>query len=167
MTTRPWLAASRQTSKNALVHQSTIRPIAIGIFRRADQILVGFAYDAVRKERYCRPPGGAIEFGERAVDALHRELQEEAHAEIGETWLLGVLENTFDLEGVPKHEIVFVFEASFADPKLLELSEIPLYEPGWEGALRWVSLADCRAGVIALYPDGLLALLDSASPRAG
>ena len=139
---------------------SAIRPIAIGIFRRADQILVGFAYDAVKNERYCRPPGGAIEFGERAANALRREMQEETRAEIGETSLLGVLENTFELEGIPKHEIIFVFEGRFADPALYDLPELPLYEAGWEGALQWVSLADCRDGKVALYPDGLLALLD-------
>ena len=137
-----------------------IRPIAIGIFRRADQILVGFAYDALKNERYCRPPGGAIEFGERAADAFRREIREEAHAQINAVRLLGVLENTFELEGVPKHEIIFVFEASFTDPLLYQQSEIPLYEAGWEGALQWVSLAECRNGTIALYPDGLLDLLD-------
>lgn len=137
-----------------------IRPIAIGIFRRADHILVGFANDVVANERYCRPPGGGIEFGERAADALRRELQEEVRAEVGETRLLGVLENTFELEGIPKHEIIFVFEATFADPQVYDLPELRLHEPGWEGTLQWVSLAECRAGAIALYPDGVLALLD-------
>jgi ADP-ribose pyrophosphatase YjhB (NUDIX family) len=140
----------------------TIRPIAIGIFRRMDHILVGFAHDLVANERYCRPPGGGIEFGERAVDALRRELQEEVHAELGETRLLGVLENTFELEGAPKHEIIFVFESTFADPRVYEMTELPLYEAGWEGALRWVSLAECRSGAVALYPDGVLALVDGA-----
>src|SRR4051812_38676388 len=139
---------------------ATIRPIAIGIFRRADQILVGFAYDAAKDERYCRPPGGAIEFGERAADALRREIEEEIHAQLGAADLLGVLENMFELEGVPKHEIIFVFESTFADPLLYQSSELPLYEAGWEGSLKWVSLADCRNGAIALYPEGLLALLD-------
>ena len=140
-----------------------IRPIAIGIFRRADQILVGFAHDVVKNERYCRPPGGAIEFGERAAETLRREMQEEAHARLGDTRLLGVLENTFELEGVPKHEIIFVFEAEFAEARLYELDEIPLHEPGWEGSLRWVPLADCRSGAVPLYPDGLLELLQSAA----
>lgn len=137
-----------------------IRPIAIGIFRRADQILVGFAYDAAKDERYCRPPGGAIEFGERAAEALCREIREETHAEIGDTRLLGVLENTFRLENVPKHEIIFVFHATFADPRLYEREELVLHEAGWEGVLKWVSLSDCRQGNVTLYPEGLLALLD-------
>ena len=145
---------------------SAIRPIAIGIFRRDGQILVGFAYDAFKSERYCRPPGGAIEFGERAAETLRRELREEAHARLGEARLLGVLENTFELEGVPKHEIIFVFDATFADRDIYQQDEIKLYEAGWEGALKWVSLDDCRSGAIALYPEGLLALLDGMAGRA-
>ena len=84
---------------------STIRPIAIGIFRRDDEILVGFAHDAFKGERYFRPPGGEIEFGERAAATLRREILEEAHAEIDQPCLLGVLENTFLLDVVPKHEL--------------------------------------------------------------
>src|SRR5580765_5113979 len=119
---------------------STIRPIAIGIFRRADRILVGHGHDVRKDQRYCRPPGGAIEFGERAADALRREIREEVHAEIAEPTLLGVLENTFQLEGVPKHELVFVFQAAFTDEALYQLAELPLFEPGWDGRLTWEAI---------------------------
>lgn len=138
---------------------AAIRPIAIGIFRRGDAILVGFATDIAKQERYCRPPGGALEFGERAADALRREIQEEAHAGIGEPRLISVLENTFDLEGVPKHELIFVFEAAFTEARWYELDAIPLFESGWEGELKWVPLSDFRTGRLPLYPDGLLELL--------
>lgn len=146
---------------------SAIRPIAIAIIRRADAILVGFAYDKAKDERYCRPPGGAIEFGERAKDALRREMQEEARAKIAEPRLLAVLENTFELEGVPKHELIFVFETAFLDPSLYDLPEIPLYEPGWDGALRWAEMADFRSGNLPLYPDGLLDLLEDSAEHGG
>jgi ADP-ribose pyrophosphatase YjhB (NUDIX family) len=73
----------------------TIRPIAIGIFRRDDQILVGHGHDVLKGEHFCRPPGGAIEFGECAADALRREIREEIHTEIKTPYLLAVLENTF------------------------------------------------------------------------
>ena len=137
-----------------------IRAIAIGIFRRGDRILVGHGHDAIRGERYCRPPGGAIEFGERAADALRREMLEEVRAEIDRPRLLGVLENTFTLEGVPRHEHVFVFEATFLDARFYELSELPLYEPGWDGRLTWESLDGFRGGAVPLYPDGLFDLLN-------
>ena len=143
--------------------RSTIRPIAIGIFRHDDRILVGHGHDVLKAERFCRPPGGAIEFGERAAHALRREIREEMRAEITEPHLLAVLENTFTLEGVPKHELVFVFETTFLDTHFYQLPELPMYEPGWDGRLTWESLDSFRHGPMPLYPEGLLDLLNSAA----
>ena len=104
-----------------------IRPIAIGIFRRDDRILVGHGHDVLKGEHFCRPPGGAIEFGERAADALRREIREEIRAEITKPHLLAVLENTFKLEGVPKHELIFVFDTKFLDTHFYQLPELPMF----------------------------------------
>jgi len=123
---------------------------------------VGFATDAVKGERFCRPPGGAIEFGERAADALRREIREEVRAEIEEPRLIGVLENLFQLEGVAKHELVFVYDAAFVEPHFYQMESVPLFEAGWEGVLRWVPLSEFGTGALPLYPDGLLRLLDGA-----
>jgi ADP-ribose pyrophosphatase YjhB (NUDIX family) len=138
-----------------------IRPIAICVFRRDGCILVGHARDVVKNEHYCRPPGGAIEFGERALEALRREIREELHTEIEAPELLGVLENTFQLEGKARHEIVFVFQARFVDPAFYELHEVPLYEPGWDGRLTWESLDGFRTSQWPLYPEGLRDLIDA------
>ena len=62
-----------------------------------------------------RPVGGSIEFGERAADALKREFAEELNQEIRDQRLLCVLENLYSHNDSPGHEIVFVFEAEFAD----------------------------------------------------
>ena len=53
-----------------------IRPLAICLFSRGDQILVAEGFDPVKDETFYRPLGGAIEFGERAVQTLARELSE-------------------------------------------------------------------------------------------
>jgi len=140
------------------------RPIAIGIFRLGDRILVGHGHDASTQSRYCRPPGGALEFGERAADALRREIREEIHAEIAAPLLLGVLENTFTLEGAPRHEIAFVFAATFVDSRVYRLPEMPLHEKGWDGPLTWEPLDRFEDGTVALYPEGLLELLRGAPP---
>lgn len=49
-----------------------IRPIAICLFRHGSRILVSDGLDS-ETGRYCRPLGGAIEFGERAQAAIVRE----------------------------------------------------------------------------------------------
>ena len=139
---------------------SAIRPIAIGIFRCDDRILVGHGHDVLKGERFCRPPGGAIEFGERTAEALRREIREEVRAEIAEPHLLAVLESTFALEGVPMHELVFVFEARFLDTHFYQLPQVAVYEPGWDGHLTWELLDWFRGGPMPLYPDGLLQLLN-------
>jgi hypothetical protein len=107
-------------------------------------------------------PAAPSSSGSARLKLLRREIQEEAHAGILEPRLLGVLETTFQLEGVPKHELVFVFEASFSDAHFYQLADVPLYETGWEGALKWIALSDFRTGVVPLYPEGLLPLLDGA-----
>jgi hypothetical protein len=74
---------------------------------------------------------------------------------------LGVLENLFEHRGNPGHEIVCVFDASFADSRLYGAPTLPILEAGWHGPAQWISLSD-RAPTIPLYPDGLAALLGRA-----
>lgn len=133
-----------------------IRPIAIGAFLHDDRVLVGRAFDSQKNEHYCRPPGGGVEFGERAEDALRRELREEIGADIEDVKLMSVIENRFELEGEPKHEIVFVFEAHLKDRALYDQAEILMCESGWGGALRWEPLSQFERGERPLYPVGLL-----------
>ncbi len=135
-----------------------IRPIAICVFRQGDRILVASAYDPVKQQRFCRPLGGGVEFGERAVDALRREIREELHAEIAEPRLLGVLENIFVHQGRAGHEIVFVFQARLAEAALARQAELPIYEPGWEGPAQWLDLNQFDERT-PLYPAGLRELL--------
>ena len=72
---------------------------------------------------FHRPLGGHVEFAEYAVDALHRELQEEIGQALADVRLLGVLENIFQWNGVTQHEVVFMFAAALADPAAYEISE--------------------------------------------
>ena len=57
-----------------------------------------------------------MEPGERAADALRREIREELGEEITEIRLLDVVENLFTVDGRAGHEIAFVYHARFVDP---------------------------------------------------
>jgi 8-oxo-dGTP pyrophosphatase MutT (NUDIX family) len=137
----------------------TIRPIAICVIPRGDEILVFEARDETRDLTFYRPLGGGIEFGERSDDAVRRELQEEIGAELDELRLLTVFENRFEFEGKASHEIVFVYEGSLADPGLYDRETFVVTEetgtlPGY-----WRRLADFDMASSPLYPDGLLEFL--------
>ena len=133
------------------------RHIAICVFRDGGRILVARGYDDVKHEHFFRPLGGAVEFGELAADALHREIKEELGLDIMELVQLGVLENRFEYQGKPGHEVVFVFDARFVDSSIYASREVPIFEPGWDGAAEWLSLEE--PSPLPIYPQGLVELL--------
>jgi ADP-ribose pyrophosphatase YjhB (NUDIX family) len=145
---------------------SHIRPLAVCVFRhrqRGNRILVEEGRDRVKRQRFFRPLGGGIEFGEPARTAVEREIREELAAAITNVRLLGVLENIFTFEGTPGHEIVFVFEADFADLSLYDRPAI-VHQEALDKRIRavWKPLTDfgpSRPNAPPLYPDGLLELL--------
>ena len=139
---------------------SYIRPLALVVFRRDDgRILVAPGYDHVKQQRFYRPLGGGIEFGERAEDAARRELLEELGAEIDSLQLLGTFENIFTYRGQPGHELVWLYEARFTDRSFYDLDVIEADESGAKFEVHWVSLDVFEAGAAPLYPEGLLEML--------
>ena len=136
-----------------------IRPLAICLFRDGDRILVGEGNDPVKRETFYRPLGGGIEFGERAEDALRREIREEIGAEIESPVYLCTLENIFTFNGEAGHEIVMVFDARFADEALYAQEAIAGTE--FDGTQNfpfkalWKKLDEFGANA-PIYPDGLL-----------
>lgn len=139
------------------------RPLALAIFGNDSRILVEDSEAWDPRDRFYRPPGGGVEFGERAIEAVRREIREEFDAEIRDVRQLGTLESIFEYQGQPGHEIVFVFEAQFVDCSLYEAERIV----GTEGdGIRieaiWVDVSETLDR--PLYPDGLLELLGD---RAG
>jgi ADP-ribose pyrophosphatase YjhB (NUDIX family) len=138
----------------------TIRPVALAVVRRGRELLVFDAFDTVKQERFHRPLGGGIEFGERAEEAVRRELCEETGSEASVVRFLGVLENLFTYEGAEWHELDFVFEVELADQSVYERDELEFVETidGLEQSVRaiWVNPDELDA---PLYPDGLRELL--------
>ena len=94
-------------------------------------------YDVVKKQRFYRPLGGGIEFGERAEDAARRELQEELGAELTDLRLLGTFENLFTYQGRPGHELIWLYEARFTDASLYERDVLTADEFGSKFEVHW------------------------------
>ena len=140
-----------------------IRFVAICVFRHGNRILVAPGYDDVKGERFFRPLGGAVEFGESAADALRREIREELDCEIENVVRLGVLENRFEFQGRPGHEVVFVYDASFVDRAIYAERAVTICEPGWDGPAEWLVLSEPLPA--PLYPAGLQSLLENIEPR--
>jgi ADP-ribose pyrophosphatase YjhB (NUDIX family) len=142
-----------------------IRVLALGLFRRDGRILVAGGSDPLTGERYFRPLGGGVEVGERADEALRREIGEELGAVATDLRLLGVIENIFDYAGAMRHEVVFVFDAAFADASLYGRDELPVVEAGagWAPA-RWMHPGDFGEGRPRLVPPALLDLVRQGAP---
>lgn len=137
-----------------------IRFVAICVFRDGNRILVASGHDDVKNERFFRPLGGAVEFGESAEEALHREIREELGREIKNVVRLGVIENRFEYRGRPGHEVVFVFDASFVDPSVYAQPTVAICEAGWDGPAEWLALSESLPA--PLFPAGLFELLGQA-----
>lgn len=63
---------------------------------------------------FCFVPGGRVEYGENAVDALAREAREEFGEDVRIGRLVIAADNLFELDGVRYQEIGLYFLMSFA-----------------------------------------------------
>ncbi|MFH1657216.1 MAG: NUDIX domain-containing protein [bacterium] len=76
-----------------------------GIIQKQDKILL-----CKRKDRnYYFLPGGHVDFGENAKEALIRELKEELNISLQGVSFVGGMENIFQEDGLKKHEFNLVY----------------------------------------------------------
>ena len=140
-----------------------VRPLALALVRRGHEVLVMEVYDAIKAERFYRLLGGGIEFGERAEDAVGRELREETGSDARVGRRLGVVENLGTFEGRRFHEIAFVFDAELMDARLYARNRFELTDVVRGETVRipacWVDPERLDA---PLYPDGVLELIANA-----
>jgi 8-oxo-dGTP pyrophosphatase MutT (NUDIX family) len=136
-----------------------IRPIAIGIVRRADALLAVAVRDDTGAITGWRPLGGTIELGERAADAVQREFMEELGEPITAPKLVTVLESIYTHHGAQGHEIVFVFATAFADADVYTRDSFRFRDGGVDNTAHWVDIARLRNGQEQLFPAGLLEVL--------
>lgn len=138
-----------------------IRTIALCLFSHQGKILVSEDLDTVKGSTYARPLGGGIEFGERATDAIRREILEELGEAIENVELIAVLENLFTLEAASGHEIVFLYDARFVDRSCYDKPHLDGVEHEVNAHFKalWRTPAELRAANIRLVPEPLEALL--------
>jgi ADP-ribose pyrophosphatase YjhB (NUDIX family) len=145
-----------------------IRPIVRCVLRRGEapvEILVAREDDPERGTDIWFPPGGGMDFGETAEEALRRELREELGAEIESLRLLGVLEPRFEYAGEQHHHLVMIYEGAFSDPAMYDREDLVVSEPTVSLPAEWRPLADFAKDRRLLMPLGLYDLLASASSR--
>jgi ADP-ribose pyrophosphatase YjhB (NUDIX family) len=123
------------------------------IRRPSDGALLVSADTDAEGNVYERPLGGHVEFGERAADTARREIQEELAQDVADLRLLGVLENLFEFDGDPRHEIVFVFNAAFADDRAYDVEDQSILDdPTQRIRVRW---RDPSRTAPPIVPEGL------------
>jgi ADP-ribose pyrophosphatase YjhB (NUDIX family) len=134
---------------------------AMAVIRRPrDGALLVSEHASPLGDPFHRPLGGHVEFGEYALNAVHRELAEEIGQRLTGVHLLGVLENIFQWDGALQHEVVFMFAASFADQAAYEIAEQRILDDADPGT-RVIWRAPEAPGP-PLYPDGVTDLITQA-----
>lgn len=133
-----------------------IRPLAICLYSHAGKILVAEGFDPIKQERFYRPIGGGIEFGEYAAEAIARETLEELGAQARDVRYLFTLENLYVFNGEHGHEIVLVHDGALVDVLLYERDVIDGHDTGGPFQAFWKSLQELRNDSRPLYPSGLL-----------
>ena len=83
-----------------------------GIAMHEDKVLIHKA----EFDNFWALPGGACEFNEDSKTALKREMKEELNADIEVGPLLWLVENFFEHEGKPWHEIGLYYHFNFIGP---------------------------------------------------
>lgn len=137
-----------------------IRPISLCLFEKSDHVLAQEFQHPTAGHCYYRLPGGGIEIGERAEQAVKREMMEELKAEIIGLKKLAVLENIFDFKGRPHHEIIFLFRAEFQDRAFYQKSEFIIEELGFDTTRAiWLPRQKIVSNSVKFYPEKMVGMM--------
>jgi len=140
-----------------------IRPIALALIKNPkNQFLYHQGTDTYTKEKFYRPLGGGIDFGETASACLKREMLEELNEQITLQGYLQTLENIFTYENKAFHEIVMIYKAEFNNRAVYEKNALIIHEhDGRTATAVWRSVEEIKNEGAHLYPPGLEEIIKS------
>lgn len=135
-----------------------VRAVAVGLVVRGGHVLLE-EYPATRRHGvFLRAPGGGIEAGERAEEAVRREFLEELGVDVTDSSPLAVTENIFRRAGGGGHEIMHVFAVTAPELDGM-LVDARRQVRDSHTTVGWYEIAALRSGATPVYPPGTLDLL--------
>jgi len=132
------------------LYKNKLRNRACAVIVSDDYILLAKHNSPTREEPIWMPPGGGIQFGEPAKEALIREVKEETGLIVEPTRLIWVHEFLED----PFHAIEFYFECSIAGGAL-KLGEDPEHASNDQILLDLRFIPFKETASLPLYPSFL------------
>lgn len=142
---------------SALHAPPRVRSIVVGALVVDDHVLAEEYAASATHGPFLRLPGGGIEFGESAREALDREFAEELAATLDDAEPLGVSENIFDRHGRRGHEIVHAFRVRSTQLEALPRdARLPVLDG--DTSVGWYPLEALRRGELPLYPPAVIDL---------
>ena len=132
-----------------------MRAVALCLLEHQNRLLLQEFWHEYDHRYFYRPPGGGIELGERALDAVCREMQEELDTRISNPQLVNVLENIFTYGGETRHEIVFLYRVTALEERLTRSDEIELVDNGTTYRAVWKPIEELIEDGLILYPVDL------------
>jgi 8-oxo-dGTP pyrophosphatase MutT (NUDIX family) len=133
-----------------------IRVLALGLVKNGDRIFLSQGYDSGKQQTFYRAMGGGVDFGETSREALQREFYEEIQAEITNIRYLNCIESLFTYNNKPGHEILFIYECDFVDPKFYQIDKLDFKEGKRKKTALWVDINSFKTGELKLVPEQFL-----------
>ncbi|MGB3765102.1 MAG: NUDIX domain-containing protein [Phormidesmis sp.] len=131
-----------------------IRAIALGLIEHEGHVFVSKSADPKTQETFYRFLGGGIDFGETSEAALMREFVEEVQAELTQVEYVSCLDNIFEYNGKPKHELIQLFRAQFVDERFYRLDQgFRFVEGDRVDRAIWIPVAKVLSGELRLVPQ--------------
>lgn len=116
------------------------------------KVLLNKGYDSIKKETFFRFMGGGLNFGEKAEEAMRREIKEELNSEIKNLQFLRIVESIFTYEGEKEHEIIFLYKGDLSNKNIYQQKFISIPDDQNFPA-EWVPISDILEDKIILYPS--------------